>query len=76
MAQIKERDHQHGTFVLVCDCGEEVTGHSWWSVSCPKCKAEYNGGGQRLRSDWRNNASLYDDEVGDLEGYEMAHTDW
>lgn len=47
----------------------------WWgmaTVSC-QCGAEYNAGGQRLRDDWRGNPSTYDDEVGDMEGYEMQH---
>lgn len=41
-------------------------------ISC-RCGAEYNSGGQRLRDDWRRNASLYDDDIGDLDGYEIAH---
>lgn len=42
-------------------------------VTCPNCGAEYNAGGQRLRDDWRGNPSSWDDEVGDLEGYEIQH---
>lgn len=44
-------------------------------VSCRTCGAEYNAFGQRLRTNWRNNRSNYDDEVGDLEGYEMSYGD-
>jgi hypothetical protein len=28
-----------------------------------------------LRDDWRGNPSNYDDEIGDLEGYEQQHAD-
>lgn len=41
-------------------------------VSCP-CGAEYNAGGQRLRDDWRGNSSTWDEDVSDLEGYELQH---
>lgn len=41
-------------------------------VSC-NCGAEYNCFGQRLRDDWRGNPSNYDDDISDLEGYEMQH---
>lgn len=45
-------------------------------VSCD-CGAQYNASGQRLRDDWRGNPSTWDDEVGDLEGYEIQHAnDW
>ena len=44
-------------------------------VSCGHCGAEYNAGGQRLRDDWRGNPSAWDDEVGDLEGYEIQHSE-
>lgn len=56
-----------------CRCGSTVELVSWWANRCPRCGTEFNGAGQRLRSNWRDNASLYDDEVGDLEGYEMSH---
>ena len=38
------------------------------------CGANYNCAGQRLRDDLRTrvNGSEYDDDVGDLEGYERA----
>lgn len=44
-------------------------------VQCPNCDAEYNAGGQRLRDDWRGNASSYDEDVSDMEGYEAQHSD-
>ena len=55
-------------------CGHEVSRWRGMSdVSCGHCGAEYNAFGQRLRDDWRGNPSLYDDEIGDLEGYEIQH---
>jgi hypothetical protein len=30
-----------------------------------------NASGQRLRDDWRGNPSVYDDEIGDMEGFEI-----
>ena len=63
------------TYTLVswdCDkCGKEVVTSGGHDVDCSNCGACYNGFGQRLRSDWRDNPSNYDDEIGDLEGYEM-----
>lgn len=44
-------------------------------VECGRCGAQYNAAGQQLRDDWRGNPSVYDDEIGDLEGYEMQHAD-
>ncbi|AXH46829.1 hypothetical protein SEA_ACOLYTE_86 [Mycobacterium phage Acolyte] len=62
-----------------CDrCGNEIRRYRGQSdVDCSQCGACYNAGGQRLRDDWRGNASNYDDEVGDLEGFELQHAgDW
>lgn len=42
-------------------------------VDCRNCGACYNASGQRLRDDWRGNPSVYDDEIGDLEGFELQH---
>ena len=65
------------TYTLVsfdCDsCKTEITTGGGRDVDCRKCGACYNGSGQRLRSDWRSNPSVYDDEVGDLEGFELQH---
>lgn len=41
-------------------------------VRC-SCGTEHNSAGQRLRDDWRGNPSNYDDEIGDLEGFEIQH---
>jgi hypothetical protein len=53
-------------------CGSEVRRYRGQSdVDCGECGACYNAGGQRLRDDWRGNPSNYDDEIGDLEGFEI-----
>ena len=54
-----------------CECGKTVDSLGGHDVSCD-CGREYNGFGQRLRSNWRDNPSNYDENIGDLEGYEMA----
>jgi predicted ATP-dependent serine protease len=35
------------------------------------CGAWYNSFGQRLRDDWQGNPSNYDEDIGDLEGFEI-----
>lgn len=66
--------HDDGRCTWPCQaCGHQVT--RWPDQSdtdCPHCLASYNAFGQRLRDDWRANPSNYDDEIGDLEGYELA----
>lgn len=53
-------------------CGAEVRRYRGQSdVDC-ECGACYNASGQRLRDNWRDNASNYDDEISDMDGYEMA----
>lgn len=59
------------------ECGAEVRRYRGESdVSCTECGAWYNASGQRLRDDFMNNPSMYDDEVGDLEGFEIQHSDY
>lgn len=59
-----------------CDCGATVTHYrSEGDVTCTHCDQEYNAFGQRLRSRWRENISNYDDEVSDLDGYELAYAE-
>jgi hypothetical protein len=54
-------------------CGKEVRRYrGQGDVDC-HCGACYNASGQRLRDDWRNNRSNYDDEIGDMEGYEQQY---
>lgn len=56
------------------NCAAEIRRYRGQSdVDCHNCGACYNASGQRLRDDWRGNPSNYDDEIGDLEGYEIQH---
>lgn len=57
----------------VCgECGRAVERYrGQGDVTC-ECGAEYNAFGQRLRDDWRANPSTWDDEVDDLEGFEVS----
>lgn len=36
------------------------------------CGTWYNAGGQRLRTDWTDNPAWRNDDIDDLEGYELA----
>jgi hypothetical protein len=45
------------------------------TTKCSGCGACYNSWGQRLRDDWQGNPSLYDDGIGDMEGFELQHAD-
>lgn len=58
------------------ECGHTV--HSYGrDTYCGNCDAQYNAFGQRLRDDWAGNPSNWDDEIGDMEGYEIQHAnDW
>jgi len=61
------------THTWTCDCGTTVSRYRGQSdVSCPSCGQWFNASGQRLRQDWQNNPSNYDDEIDDLTGYEIA----
>lgn len=79
MAQIRTIDDPYGYGRHVtawdCDeCGVEIQRYpGQGDVDCPDCGACYNTFGQRLRSDWRDNPSNYDSDIGDLEGYEQQH---
>lgn len=42
-------------------------------VDCPRCDTPYNAAGQRLRDDWRANPSNWDDNISDLDGFEMQY---
>jgi hypothetical protein len=55
-------------------CGAEVCRYRGQSdVDCGECGACYNASGQRLRDDWRGNPSTWDENIGDLEGFEIQH---
>lgn len=68
----KYRPYTHSEWE--CDrCKTTVSSHGGRDTECPKCGAQYNGSGQRLRDDWRGNPSLYNDDIGDLDGFEIQH---
>lgn len=56
-----------------CNCGRTVYTSRGSDADCD-CGRCYNTSGQELRSDWRGNSSNWDDEVSDLEGYELQHS--
>lgn len=56
-----------------CDCGNQMERYrGQGDQSCHECGAWFNASGQRLRDDWMANPSWYDDEVDDLEGFELS----
>lgn len=58
-------------------CGDRVDRYRGDTDVACDCGAWYNSGGQRLRDDWAGNPSNYDDEISDMEGFEMQHAgDW
>ena len=60
-------------WTLRCSCGATVTRYRGMrDVVCGGCGATYNAGGQRLRDDYAANPSNWDEEIGDLEGFEIA----
>lgn len=69
-------DHDTPTWTKECSrCGKTIMRwHGQSSVSCD-CGAEYNTFGQQLRDDWRGNPSWNDEDIGDMEGYEIQHAD-
>lgn len=62
--------HDDGSSSWACHCGETVT--RWRGQSDVQCGCGqwYNAGAQRLRSGWRDNASSWNEDVSDLDGYE------
>jgi len=55
------------------NCGAPVSTSGGRDTSCRECDAQYNGFGQRLRDNWRDNSSNYDEDMGDMEGYENSY---
>lgn len=55
------------------NCGAQVEGWSGQDTQCGRCGQWYNAFGQMLRDNWQDNPSNYDDEIEDMEGYEMQH---
>lgn len=61
------------THTWTCDCGEEMRRYRGeGDQDCPQCGQWFNAGGQRLRSHWADNPSARDDDIGDLEGFELT----
>ena len=58
-----------------CGCGKTIEHWRGESDHTCGCGAQYNAFGQQLRDDWRGNPSLYDDDIGDLEGFEYQHAE-
>ena len=72
--QLDTREPNGPTNTWTCPCGQPMARNRGESdLCCPTCGQWFNSGGQRLRDDWMGNPSLYDDEIGDLEGYEIQH---
>lgn len=65
--------HNDGSVSWPCEkCSAPVYRYQFQSdVDCTQCGACYSASGQRLRDDWRGNPSNYDDDIGDMEGYEI-----
>lgn len=60
-----------------CDCGNEIRRYrGCGDQCCDNCGQWFNASGQRLRSDWMNNGSNYDDDISDLDGFEASQQDW
>lgn len=53
------------------DCGETVERYRGQDDIQCECGAWYNTFGQRLRDDWQGNPSNYDENISDLEGFEL-----
>lgn len=53
-------------------CGATVESYGGYDTQCGRCGQEYNAFGQMLREGWQDNPSWGDDEIGDMEGYEMS----
>lgn len=66
--------HEDGSSSWKCSCGTTVFRYRGrGDVSCSECGNWYNAFGQRLRNDWQGNQSNYDDDVSDLDGYELQY---
>lgn len=69
-------DENEPTNAWTCSCGHKMARYRGQSdQDCPGCGQWFNACGQRLRNDWMNNASTYDEGIGDLEGWEMTLVD-
>lgn len=71
----RNHDPQPGepTWTASCEkCGADIARYRGQDdICCGRCGAWYNTFGQRLRDDWAGNPSNWDENIGDLEGYEL-----
>lgn len=57
-----------------CACGNVVKVYRLGrDTTCSSCGQWFNSAGQRLRNDWMNNRSCWDEEVSDMDGYEEEY---
>lgn len=60
------------THTWECDCGQTIERfRGEGDQMCGECGQWFNASGQRLRNDWMDNPSMYDDDISDMEGFEM-----
>lgn len=52
------------------ECGRTLETWHGQDVQC-QCGKWHNAFGQQLRDNWMDNPSNWDDEIGDVEGYEI-----
>ena len=61
------------TWTKTCACGGAVKRYRGeGDVECPDCEQPYNAFGQVLNRYWQHNPSNDDEDVSDLDGYEVA----
>lgn len=53
------------------NCGHDVVSYGR-DTECEQCGQPYNAFGQQLRRGWQDNPSYWDEEVSDLDGYEIG----
>lgn len=68
--------HDDGSSTWTCRCGKTVTRYRGQSDTRCQCGQWYNACGQQLRSNWMENPSNYDENVSDMEGYELSCGDY
>jgi hypothetical protein len=62
-----------GYTMWTCPCGSEVRRYRGQSDVMCQCGQWFNAGGQPLRSGWRGNPSNWDEDISDLDGYEIQY---
>lgn len=61
-----------------CNCGRTIERYRGQDDILCECGQWFNSFGQRLRDDWKGNPSNYNDDIGDMEGFEIQYLreDW